>query len=71
MPWISFKDRHPKEGEYEEGNYLITRFPSTTRFSNKEESASSFENWRVWRKANLNICFPEGMGRKCILSFPI
>lgn len=54
--WISFKDRHPREGEYEEDSYLITRFPRSKRDGN------CFENWRIWDKKHLEVCHPDGTG---------
>lgn len=54
--WISFKDRSPTEREYSEGEYLITRMPGFQR------EGDSFENWRIWKKQNLEICYPDGTG---------
>lgn len=55
--WVKFSDKKPQEGEYKEGEYLITRFPGFGGIGN------SFEKWRIWSKEHLNVSYPEGTGR--------
>lgn len=54
--WVSFTERKPRSGDYEEGNYLITRFQGMG-------GGDCFEDWKRWNNKNLQIINPDGSGK--------
>jgi hypothetical protein len=54
MTWVKFTDRKPRTGVYEDGKYLITRFPGQL------VGSSCFESWNNWNNNHLRISNHEG-----------